>query len=221
MSRYTQSFLSPFTPQQVHDSFASYLASEGFKLETKKGESYWKKGVGLLTAPQYLKLSYANGVYVLEAWLKMAILPGVYLGEMALDNSFVGCIPKSMLQTKVDKFYSMVQAQFVQPMQGAYCGNMNIPQPQGYMPPQGNMNIPQPQGYMPPQGNMNIPQSQGYMPPQGNMNIPQPQGYIPPQGNPNIPQPQGYMPPQGNMNIPQPQNNQTENYQPANPYNQG
>ncbi len=214
MPRYSQSFFSPFTPQQVNDSFASFLTSEGFKLVTKKGESYWKKGVGLLTAPQFLKLSYNNGAYVLEAWIKIALLPGVYLGEMPLDKGFAGAIPKSMLQSKVDRIFAMLQAQFIQG--SGYSVAPSTPQPQGYpniqgYAPQGNPNIAQSQSYMPPQGNPNIPQSQGY---------PNIQGYTQ-QSNPNMPQPQSYMPPQGYMNIPQPQNNQTQNYQPTNPYNQG
>lgn len=119
MSRYTLSFVSPYTPQQVNGRFASYLINEGFELKTDKGENIWKKGVGLLTAPQYVKLTYHNNVYIIEAWLKFALLPGVYIGEMGLDG-FVGCIPKSMLKSRVDYILMMLQAQTIQ--------HPNIPQ---------------------------------------------------------------------------------------------
>lgn len=125
MSRYTLSFVSPYTPQQVNDCFASYLINEGFEPKIDKGENIWKKGVGLLTAPQYVKLTYHNNVYIIEAWLKFALLPGVYFGEMGLDG-FVGCIPKSMLRSRVDYILMMLQAQTItiQQMQD----NPNIPQ---------------------------------------------------------------------------------------------
>lgn len=62
-----------------------------------------EKGVGLLTAPQFLKLSVNNdGSYVLEAWIKFAILPGVYVGEMG-TKGFVGALPKQLLKERVDK----------------------------------------------------------------------------------------------------------------------
>ena len=79
-----------------------YFQKEGFKLVPYKGEMLWKKGCGVLTAPQYIKLAYGQGIVHVEAFLRWAILPGVYVGEMALDNGFVGAIPKSMLMDKVN-----------------------------------------------------------------------------------------------------------------------
>lgn len=112
MSRYIQRFTSHLHEQQVNNCITTYLTSEGFELKTENGEYLWKKGVGLLTAPQYIKLSCHNGVYVAEAWLKFAILPGVYVGEMGLSG-FFGCIPKSMLKSRVDTLLRMLQARLI------------------------------------------------------------------------------------------------------------
>lgn len=72
-----------------------------------------KKGVGLLTAPQFLKLSVNNdGSYVLEAWIKFAILPGVYVGEMG-TKGFVGALPKQLLKERVDKTLMAMQANVI------------------------------------------------------------------------------------------------------------
>ena len=79
-----------------------YFQKEGFKLVPYKGEMLWKKGRGVLTAPQYIKLAYGQGIVHVEAFIRWTILPGVYVGEMALDNGFVGAIPKSMLMDKVN-----------------------------------------------------------------------------------------------------------------------
>lgn len=88
------------------DDFIKYVsddffAKEGFEYMNYQGEMVWKKGIGMLTAPQFIKIQYANGWVHVEAWLKWAILPGVYSGEMGLDG-FVGALPKSQLKQRVE-----------------------------------------------------------------------------------------------------------------------
>ena len=199
MSRYAISFLSPYSPQQVNNCFLSYMNSEGFKITTKKGESFWKKGVGLLTAPQCIKLTQQNNVYTLEAWLPFAVLPGVYVGEMGIDG-FVGCLPKSFLEARVKQLLTNLLAQPIQSTQGMPYRNPNVPQPQGNY--YGNPNVPQPQGNY--YGNPNVPQPQGSY--YSNPNIPQGNPY----GTPNIPQQMQHTPVVQNINN-----------QPVNQYNQG
>ena len=97
MSRTIIKFTSPFNSNAVFDAFGKFMYRENFEFVQKNGEQYWKKGVGLLTAPQFLKLSVNNdGSYLLEAWIKFAILPGVYVGEMG-TKGFVGALPKLSL----------------------------------------------------------------------------------------------------------------------------
>lgn len=78
-----------------------YLSKEGFKQKLYKGEAVWKKGNGLLTAPQFIKISSLQGHVHLEAWIKQAILPGVYVGEMGLDGAY-GFAIKKVLKDRVD-----------------------------------------------------------------------------------------------------------------------
>lgn len=101
-----------------------YFQKEGFKLVPYKGEMLWKKGCGILTAPQYIKLTYGQGIVHVEAFLRWAILPGVYVGEMALDNGFVGAIPKSMLMDKVNALLRLLS----QPMPGYGVPQGAVPQ---------------------------------------------------------------------------------------------
>ena len=79
-----------------------FFNKEGFEYKEIKGETAWKYGNGLLTCPQFIKISYQNGTLTIEAWLKFALLPGVYAGEMGLKG-FVGAIPKSALKSKIDQ----------------------------------------------------------------------------------------------------------------------
>lgn len=198
MSRFIQPFTTPYNPQQVMNCFNSYMQREGFEYVTKDGESYWKKGMGLLTAPQYLKLTQTNGGYVLEAWLKFALLPGVYIGEMGLKG-FFGAIPKAMLKDRVDSLLKALQAHIFTP-------NANIP-------PQMNMN----NGY-PVNGNVPPQMYQNQMPPVNNAQPQMHQAQMPPvnNGQPQMNMNQrapmgGNVPPQVNMNTNPYQNNQNPN----------
>ena len=78
-----------------------YLNKEGFKQKIYKGEQVWKKGTGMLTAPQFIKFSTYQGNVHLEAWIKQAILPGVYVGEMGLNGAY-GFAIKKLLKDRVD-----------------------------------------------------------------------------------------------------------------------
>lgn len=101
MARYVTQFNSPFTPQQINDAAAAYLTNEGFEFREFDTQNVWKKGKGIMTAPQFIRISQsAPGVYTLEAWLKYPILPGVYVGELGIDG-FFAAVPKSMLKSRV------------------------------------------------------------------------------------------------------------------------
>ncbi len=114
MSRSITMFQSPFAPQAAFDSFAQYMTSEGFALNEKNGEQFWTKGSGFFTAPQFLKLTLNNdGTFVLEAWIKLPLLPGVFVGEMG-TKGFIGCVPKQFLQSRVDTTLRAMQARVTQ-----------------------------------------------------------------------------------------------------------
>ncbi len=111
MARFVQPFTSPLSEQQVFEEFERFARNEGFEHHTEKGEPCLKKGKGVATGPQFLKLTKKpDGEFVLEAWIKYAIVPGVYVGEMGLDG-FTGAIPKQMLKGRVDEFLKMIRAQ--------------------------------------------------------------------------------------------------------------
>ena len=112
MSREIIRFTSPFTQQQVFDGFMQFWQSEGFSGHIENGEQCMKKGSGIATGPQFVKISAMNGMYTLEAWIKFAVLPGVYAGEMDLKGA-TGAIPKKKLKGRVDAFLQGVQAQLI------------------------------------------------------------------------------------------------------------
>ena len=113
MPRSVFRFTSPQPQQQVFDTFMSYFNSEGFAYHVEEGEQCLKKGVGVATAPQFVKINALDGVYTLEAWIKFAVVPGAYVHDMDLKG-FTGALPKSQLKTRVNNFLFYVQAQNLQ-----------------------------------------------------------------------------------------------------------
>ena len=99
-----------YSPDQVNDIIAQFMKAEGFNHSMYRGEPILKKGLGFLTAPQFIKLDVQPGFLHIEAFLKYAILPGVFVGEMGLDG-FAGAIPKQMLKGRVDKLIAAVRGQ--------------------------------------------------------------------------------------------------------------
>jgi hypothetical protein len=101
MSRYVNDFLSTKNPNDIIFIYEDFFNKEGFKLTNYNNETVWKKGIGLLAAPQYIKLeTYENNIHI-EAWLKFALLPGIYIGEMDLSGAFAFAI-KKLFKAKVE-----------------------------------------------------------------------------------------------------------------------
>lgn len=106
MARYRNQLPTRHPPDQVHRHLANYLTSQGFRLVDPQ-QNVWQKGMGLMLGPQFVRYESHPGQLLLEAWIKFALLPGVYLGEMGIDGVFA-FIPKKMLKGKVQEIERMV-----------------------------------------------------------------------------------------------------------------
>lgn len=168
MSRFKTQFQTPFTADAVFKITADYLKSEGYNYVEYSGENVWKKGSGWVSGPTFIKLAYSNNTVFLEAWLKYALLPGVYVGEMGLDG-FFGIAVKNVLKNRVDILVKRLTGIYQQQPNGQFA-----PQNQQYSPQQSNgQYAPQQQNqqYTPQQQNAQFaPQQQNgqYVPQQQN-----------------------------------------------------
>lgn len=166
MSRYTRILPYNDNPARLFDTISKYLIMEGYTCQQINYENVFKKGNGILSGPTYIKISAAPGQIMLEAWMKYAILPGVYIGEFDLD-SFVGAAVKGPLKRRVAQIEAIIM-QAGNPAMGQYQApypqNQNYNQPQQSNPytPQSNTYAPRPQNnpHFAQQGNMHIPQNQ-------------------------------------------------------------
>ena len=95
----------------------AYLEYEGFEYVNYKGEYVFQKGEGWITAPTFVKISINGDTLQLETWLKYAILPSVFVGEIGLKG-FIGCAVKGTMKRVIANVpgivakYSGMQPQF-------------------------------------------------------------------------------------------------------------
>lgn len=111
MSRYVNELNVTKSVDECAYIVQEIMRIEGFEFVEYKGEQVWKKGMGLMTAPQFIKIGFMPGRVHIEAWLRYALLPGVYVGEMGLDG-FFGIALKKMLQGRVRKIEEQLSLQY-------------------------------------------------------------------------------------------------------------
>ncbi len=117
-------------PNEIFQSISGYLASEGYTYKVFQGENVFQKGEGWTTGPTFFKITFFPNVIRLEAWMKYAVLPGTYAGEIDLD-SFVGIAVKGPLKERYRYIENMILNYGVQPQ---------YQQPQ-YQQPQQYLNV--------------------------------------------------------------------------------
>ncbi len=99
MSRYINTIRTRESPDDLAREIEEYRREEGFR-QIDPDRNIWKKGMGLMLGPQYIQFRARPGELTLEAWIKFALLPGVYIGEMGI-NGFFAFIPKKKLKARV------------------------------------------------------------------------------------------------------------------------
>lgn len=103
VARYTQDVVLNKPDDFVYFMMNDYLQKNGFTMSDWKGEPAYRAGDGFFEGYKYMKWSYANGVFHLEAWLK-----GTFGGEMGLDG-FVGCMMKKPFKDNLTQLISLLQ----------------------------------------------------------------------------------------------------------------
>lgn len=89
MARYIKDFQINVDPQTIHATINQYLQREGYEYIQYDGENVFKKGSGIMSNPTFFKVSYSGNMVRMETWMKYALLPGVYVGELGVKG-FVG-----------------------------------------------------------------------------------------------------------------------------------
>jgi hypothetical protein len=106
MSRYAKTLSTGRSGDEAQRIVNEYMQSEGLKYVDERGEMVWRKGVGALTTPQFIKADVsADGVVSIQAWMAgAALIPGVWGGEIdPFDGSPYGFAIKAALKKRINE----------------------------------------------------------------------------------------------------------------------
>ena len=147
MARYINEFSAVNDMNGLYASIGQYLRSEGYEYVTFQNEQVFKKGKGFVSGPTFIKIFQNDNNIRIEAWLKFAVLPGVYSGEMDLSG-FMGFAMKDVLRKRVQQVESIIIQYGGQQMMTP----QGISQHQNFVPQQTQQqNYTQPQNYAQPE----------------------------------------------------------------------
>lgn len=120
MSRYVREEVLNQPEDFVKFMMNDFLTKHGFKLVEFKKQMVYRAGGGWFEMPKFLVWGYQNGVFHIEAWARILILPGVYGKEKDLDGIY-GVVPKQAYKKDIDQLLFLLQ-QPVGVSQNAYPG---------------------------------------------------------------------------------------------------
>ncbi len=87
---------------EAQRKISAILYQKGFKTTTlKTGEKVWKKGTGLMTAMQFVKVDFGQNEFIMSAWVQAGI-GSVGGGEMDLTG-VVAALPKRQLMKVLEE----------------------------------------------------------------------------------------------------------------------
>lgn len=107
MGRYVKDVDTTKNADDIKAAVESYLVAEGFENAQYNGQQCWKKGHGFI-APQYVMFEVTEGIVHLEGWIRFALLPGVYMGEMGTEGA-LGALPKRKLKVRMQELEKLLK----------------------------------------------------------------------------------------------------------------
>lgn len=100
MARHYQEVETNLTEKQLEKKIADFITIDGYRAVNYKSEAnVYKKGYGLIAAPQYVKLEIQDNKIIIQAWIK----PFIVIKESSLKG-FLGIVPKKALKASLVRF---------------------------------------------------------------------------------------------------------------------
>jgi hypothetical protein len=135
MARYISILPMNRDPEISFSAIHQHLSLEGYKYKSYHGEDVFQKGNGIVMAPTFIKVTYLEYAVRLEAWMKYAIVPGVYMSEIGL-NSVVGTAVKGSMRKNIGWIEQYLGGNPCMP--GGFCGCDSDQMPAYGVVPAGN-----------------------------------------------------------------------------------
>lgn len=120
MARYRYDFVLNKPDDFVQFIMNDFLQKNQFTLTDYNGEAVYRAGDAMVEGYKYLKWSYENGSFHLEAWLK-----GLG-GEMDLDG-FVGTLQKKPYKDSLEQLYEALKQPLSSPQGQTQSAHQGVP----------------------------------------------------------------------------------------------
>lgn len=98
-------YSQPFTV--TNELVEGILLSNGYKEIDYNGETVWKKGTGMLTAMQFIKIEYGENIISVSGWVQVGV-GNVGGNEMALTG-FTASVPKKSVMKVIAKIQEVIR----------------------------------------------------------------------------------------------------------------
>ena len=107
MARYIKNYQFNADANILFNQINNYLTSEGYEYIQYDGENVFKKGTGMLSNPTYFKFDFQGNIIRFETWMKYALFPGVYVGELG-TTGFVGSAVKGVWKKRIAQIEAII-----------------------------------------------------------------------------------------------------------------
>ena len=107
MARYIKTFQFNADSNVLFNQLNNYLVSEGYEYIQYDGENVFKKGTGMLSNPTYFKFLFEGNTIRFETWMKYALFPGVYVGELT-TTGLVGSAVKGVWKKRIAQVEAII-----------------------------------------------------------------------------------------------------------------
>ena len=101
MARHQTTVSTTQSVEQLSRTLDERLAKLGYKPLDPADQNVWRKG-GFMANPMFIRYEVTPGELLLEVWVRMVLLPGVYLGEQDLDGMLL-VVQKRTLRKHLDE----------------------------------------------------------------------------------------------------------------------
>ena len=108
MSRSIEEVATNKTLPEIGELVENFMRRAGFIRTVFRGENVWRKGSGVMSGPQFMKVEPAEGRVHIEAWVTHAIAPGFFVGEQDLRWPFP-LITKNLLRTRLRELIGLLR----------------------------------------------------------------------------------------------------------------
>lgn len=108
MSRYVKDYTINIEAEELLEELETYIISEGYTTTEYDGQLIYKKSSGAMNSPSYIKIRCEDTLLRIQAWIKFAMLPNVFIGEYDLQG-VIGRDINGPLAERLQKIDNIIQ----------------------------------------------------------------------------------------------------------------